>query len=293
MLSSLRSCRGGPKLWGKKRWTKDAIFCFRRVESSAAPPSQRFKAKQDRWITPTMVLIGAIPVFAFYLGTWQVERLKWKVALVDELEEKLQREPISLPKRVNLSAVPDFAYRKVILKGRWDIEHAILLGPRVKDGANGYHLVVPLVRQDGSTVLVDRGFVKKELADAAKRHLENHEVQVFGMLRTSATRNYFTPDNHPEKGEWYWADVPAIAEHAGGDKAHVQPVLVEEIFEGHGGEQMSRLAQGIPIGRTPTVDVRNSHASYVVTWYSLSAFTAVMFIRLLLKKRAARMRVPR
>jgi len=193
----------------------------------------------------------------------------------------------------SLAAIPDFAFRKVILKGRWDPEHAMLLGPRVRDGTNGYHIVVPLIRSDGSTVLVDRGFVSKEMADQVKKHIEDGEVEVLGMLRTTHIRNSFTPDNHPEKGEWYWADIPAMAEYAGGEQAGVQPVFVEEIFEGHGGDASARLSRGIPVGRAPTVDVRNSHVSYIVTWYALSAFTSVMFVRLLMKQRQARIRLPR
>lgn len=184
----------------------------------------------------------------------------------------------------SLGALPDFTFRKVVLKGRWDTSHVMLLGPRVRDGTNGYHVVVPFIRSDGSTVLVDRGFVTKELAQNARRLLTNEqgEVEILGMLRTSQVRNYFTPDNHPEKGEWYWADIDAMASYAGGLEAGIQPVFVEEVFgthhhiactrqpnifpEGHGGEASSRLARGYPIGRSPTVDVRNSHVSYIVTW---------------------------
>jgi surfeit locus 1 family protein len=64
--------------------------------------------------------------------------------------------------------------------------------------------------------------------------LEEGEVEVLGMLRTSQKRNLFTPDNKPAEGEWYWTDIDRMAEHAGGEKAGVQPVLVEEIF----GEQL-------------------------------------------------------
>ena len=107
------------------------------------------------------------------------------------------------------------------------------------DGQNGHHLVEPLVRADGSTVLVDRGFVAKDtppdLSDAG-------EVQVLGMLRTGQVRNRFTPDNHPEKGEWYWADVDAIAEHAGGEGRGVQPVYVEEIFGARASSLLSPLS---------------------------------------------------
>ncbi len=59
-----------------------------------------YKPRRERFITPTMVLIGFIPIFTFALGTWQLGRLKWKVNLIDELEEKLQLPPLELPKRI-------------------------------------------------------------------------------------------------------------------------------------------------------------------------------------------------
>ena len=36
--------------------------------------------------------------------------------------------------------------------------------------------------------------------------------------------------------------------------------------EGHAGEAAIRLKEGIPIGKSPVVEMRNSHMSYVVTW---------------------------
>lgn len=105
----------------------------------------------------------------------------------------------------------------------------MLLGPRVRDGTHGYHVITPLVRTDGSTVLVDRGFISKDYADRYARD-EGGEVQVLGMLRTSHTRNSFTPDNQPGEGEWYWADIDSMAEFAGGEAAGVQPVFIEQIF---------------------------------------------------------------
>lgn len=132
----------------------------------------------------------------------------------------------------SLAALPDFSFRKVVLKGRWDNAHAILLGPRVRDGTIGYHLVVPFVRTDGSTVLVDRGFVSKDLAQTAKQNQSTvqGEVEILGMLRTAQPRNSFTPDNLPDEGKWYWADVDAMAAHAGGEASGVQPVFIEEVF---------------------------------------------------------------
>jgi surfeit locus 1 family protein len=131
----------------------------------------------------------------------------------------------------SLAVLPDFIYRKVLTRGKWDHEHEILLGPRVRDGTHGYHLITPLVRTDATTILVDRGFISPDFADKTKRIEEpDVDVEVKGMLRSSQARNSFTPENHPEKGEWFWVDIDAMAEFAGGEQAGVQPVLVEEIF---------------------------------------------------------------
>ncbi|KAG6332590.1 hypothetical protein ID866_6496 [Astraeus odoratus] len=198
------------------------------VHTEETASSSAYTARKDAWYSPAVLLLGFIPVFTFGLGTWQLQRLQWKVNLIDELEEKLQREPILLPRRINVSVIPEFVYRRVLLRGRWDHEHAMLLGPRVRGGVHGYHVITPLVRSEGSTVLVDRGFVPKDFLDNYNR--DDGEVEVQGMLRTSHTRNTFTPDNQPAEGKWFWADVDAMTQYAGGDAAGVQPVFIEQIF---------------------------------------------------------------
>jgi surfeit locus 1 family protein len=130
----------------------------------------------------------------------------------------------------SLTAVGDFTYRKVFMKGKWDHAHAMLFGPRVHEGTSGYHLVEPLIRTDGTTVLIDRGFISKDQVDHKTYLNDVDEVEVLGMLRTGHVRNSFTPENRPEEGKWYWSDIEAMTEYAGGEAASVQPVYIEEIF---------------------------------------------------------------
>lgn len=106
----------------------------------------------------------------------------------------------------------------------------MLLGPRVREGRNGVNVVTPLIREDGTTILVDRGFITSEVSKDYSFDRPEGEVEVFGMIRVSQPRNTFTPDNKPEQGEWYWTDVDGMAEYAGGERANVQPVLIEQIF---------------------------------------------------------------
>lgn len=243
------------------------------------------------------MLLGFMPIFTFALGTWQIQRLKWKVNLIDELSEKLQRLPMNLPRVINTEALSEFTFRKVTLKGRWDHAHTILIGPRVHDGTKGYHVITPFIRNDGSTVLVDRGFVSDDYADINRWRNQPHtssEVEVLGMIRTAQKRNRFTPNNNPAKDEWYWVDVDALVENAGGQAAGVQPVYIESIFDGHSGDAQLAISRGEPVGRAPTVELRNQHATYAITWYSLSIATTFMFVHLLRRRaKAPNARMPR
>lgn len=109
----------------------------------------------------------------------------------------------------------------------------MLLTPRVREGIHGAHVVTPLVRENGTTILVDRGFVSNDYASDMSFSKEEGEVEILGMLRTSQTRNNFTPDNLPEDRIWYWNDVESMAAYAGGEDANVQPVFVEKIFRAY------------------------------------------------------------
>ncbi len=54
-----------------------------------------------------------------------------------------------------------------------------------------------------------------------------------GLLTQGQEKPQFMPENKPEKGEWYWVDVNALAAaHAGGAGTGIQPVLIEALFGG-------------------------------------------------------------
>jgi surfeit locus 1 family protein len=122
----------------------------------------------------------------------------------------------------------DFDYRRVYTTGRFRHDQEMLVGPRMRDGEQGYLVVTPLERggDPATTVLVNRGWVSKKLADQRGRHpdsLPRGEVRVEGMLREPWKKNLFTPDNRPDKGEFYFPDVKQMAELTGS-----QPVWIEQ-----------------------------------------------------------------
>lgn len=173
-----------------------------------------------------LIAIALIPITAFALGTWQVFRLGWKTDLIARFEDRLVRPPLPLPPHIDTSAIKDFDYRKVYATGHFRHDQEMLIGPRIHDGTNGYLVVTPLEREgNGTTILVNRGWIPKKLRKQCDRKdgLPTEQVRVEGLLREPWSKNYFTPDNRPDLGEFYFPDVQQMAKLAGS-----QPVWVEE-----------------------------------------------------------------
>ncbi|TNY18406.1 SURF-family protein [Rhodotorula diobovata] len=245
--------------------------------ASSVPFSQT--ARDRLRARPFLLLVGLMPIFTFGLGCWQVKRLQWKLDLIDQLDRKLHQDPVRLPARIDTAAIPEFAWRKVFVTGTLDHEHSIELGPKTRDGQLGYHVFTPLVRGEGQdTIIVNRGFVKREYKEAESRpaSLTKEPVALVGMLREQEPRNSFTTVNEPDKGQWTFSDIDEIARFTG-----AEPVLVDQIYEDHPGKVDVFLREGIPVGRAANIELRNMHLTYAGTWFALSAATAFMFFRLM------------
>lgn len=167
-----------------------------------------------------------IPVTAFALGSWQVQRLDWKSKLIAKLEDRLVRDPLPLPPQIDPTVIKDFDYRRVYALGRFRHDQEMLIGPRLHDGKDGYLVVTPLEREGkGSTILVNRGWISKDFKDQKKRPdgIPQGDVLVEGLLREPWKKNMFTPDNNLQTKEFYFPDVVEMANITGS-----QPVWVEE-----------------------------------------------------------------
>ncbi|PFH62513.1 hypothetical protein XA68_13252 [Ophiocordyceps unilateralis] len=229
---------------------------------------------------PGIILLALIPITAFALGTWQVQRLRWKSDLIAKLEDRLVRQPLPLPPHVDPSAIDDFDYRRVVASGYFRHDQEMLIGPRLRDGQDGFLVITPLEREDASTVLVNRGWISKKRCHQRSRpeSLTTGLVTVEGLLRKPWKKNMFTPHNQPEKGMFHFPDVLQMAALTGS-----QPVWIESTSEHEFLKLVDLESRGIPIGRSAEVTLRNNHVQYIFTWYSLSLATSIMFYMLVKK----------
>ncbi|CAG7555002.1 unnamed protein product [Fusarium equiseti] len=222
---------------------------------------------------PGLIILAIIPVTAFILGTWQVQRLGWKSDLIAKFEDRLIRDPLPLPPTIDPDAIHDFDYRRVVARGHFRHDQEMLIGPRMRDGTDGYMVVTPLERENGTTILVNRGWIDKKHRDKRTRPdgLPTGEVTVEGLLREPWKKNMFTPENQPEKGMFYFPDVKQMAALTGS-----QPVWVEATMEPEFMQMVDWESRGIPYGRPAEVNLRNNHAQYIFTWYGLAFATSIM-----------------
>ncbi|ESZ89665.1 putative COX1 assembly protein Shy1 [Sclerotinia borealis F-4128] len=263
--------------------TYHRYFSSTRVKSRQAADDPNFTSILDnppnlvrtgRRHGPGLIVLALIPITAFALGTWQVQRLDWKSKLIAKFEDRLVRDPLPLPPHIDPSAIKEFDYRRIFARGHFRHDQEMLIGPRLHDGKDGYLVITPLERDGkGTSVLVNRGWIEKKHKKQASRPdgLPKGEVTVEGLLREPWKKNYFTPDNSPQTQEFYFPDVEQMAKLSGS-----QPVWVEETMEPDLLKAWDRAARGIPIGRPAEVNLRNNHSQYIFTWYALAAATSVM-----------------
>jgi surfeit locus 1 family protein len=103
-------------------------------------------------LVPTLLMCVAVAAFVA-LGRWQLGRAAERRAI---LEDFAADGPA-----VELRRLPDDAprYQRVAARGHYDPERQFLLDNRVYAGRPGVHVLTPLVLNDGSAVIVDRGWL--------------------------------------------------------------------------------------------------------------------------------------
>jgi surfeit locus 1 family protein len=216
-----------------------------------------------------LALCGLVLFVAFIgLGVWQLERRDWKLALIARVDERVHAAPVPAPGPQawpGVTAARD-EYRHVWLRGRLlnDRETAVYtatdLGP-------GYWILTPLERDDGTVVLVDRGFVPTGKRDPATRPQGQvaGEVTITGLLRISEPKGTFLRSNDPAQDRWYSRDVAAIAKAR--NLSDVAPYFVDADRTPNPG--------GLPVGGLTRVRFRNAHLQYALTWFAMALLVVI------------------
>lgn len=224
-------------------------------------PKQSPGHAASRWIFVAMSCV-AFCVFTA-LGVWQLHRLQWKLDLIERVESRIHAEPAALPPASEWSQVTAERdeYRHVQLEGHFIANHETRVQALTALGA-GFWVMSPFQLQDGSIVLVNRGFAPSP----DKGELPSSSAAVFaGLVRMSEPGGGFLRNNVPADDRWYSRDVAGIAAAKG--LVNLAPFFIDADAQGDGSPQWPR--GGLTVTR-----FSNNHLGYALTWFALALLSA-------------------
>jgi surfeit locus 1 family protein len=210
-----------------------------------------------------VLLVGGLTA----LAAWQMHRRVWKLDLMARVEARVHAAATPAPTRerwAEISAATD-EYRRVVASGTWLQDRSALV-QAVTELGGGYWVMTPLARDDGTTILVNRGFTRGEKRDAAASQTPRSTgpVTVTGLLRISEPGGAFLRANDPASDRWFSRDVAAIAAAHG--VAEAAPYFIDA--EREPGQS------GLPVAGLTVISFSNNHLVYALTWAVLAMMTA-------------------
>ncbi|WP_232631618.1 SURF1 family protein [Methylobacterium sp. Leaf118] len=240
--------------------------------SPSAIPAAGTPARWRRLLAPGLAA-GLCLAILLGLGVWQLARKGEKEALIARIIERSRAEPPAAPPPFAAWNPPADEFRRVRASGvfRHDKEtlvHGLAPGEPGR-ALQGFYVLTPLQRADGTTILVNRGFVPTELRNPRDRAAGQvaGETAVTGMLRGSEARTLFVPESDPARDTWFTRDIPAIGAARG--LSGLAPYLIEADATPNPG--------GWPRGGQLRVDLPNNHLQYAFTWFGIAGCLIAVF----------------
>ena len=192
------------------------------------------------------------------LGTWQIHRLQWKQNLINQINEGLNSTPLKYSKNIKNN------YQRVILQGKYDFENQIFLYSLNEKGQPGFDIITPFETTEEEYVLINRGWINKEMKNNSKINLVNKK-KIVGLLKKIEKKNIFKPDNDIKKNIWFFIDLNKIQEITGRNFINSIVFLEDKTIN-------------VPSPKKITIEVPNNHLKYAITWYSISISILFYFL---------------
>ncbi|MGB0099363.1 MAG: SURF1 family cytochrome oxidase biogenesis protein [Nocardioides sp.] len=200
-----------------------------------------------RWVLFALVVV-LLCYAAWWLGQWQFHRLEDRQAsnAVVRANEDKPPAPVADVLAPDAPVAQDDEWRQVTATGEYDADESVIVRYRTRDGASGIDVVVPLVTEDGTALLVDRGWLATENQGAGPAEVPPPpvgEVTVEGWVRADATGDSTTVEDHstraiasteigPAVGHPVYGGFVELDTEDGEPAAGLEPVELPELDNG-------------------------------------------------------------
>lgn len=225
----------------------------------------------QRIILPSFI---ALPILAVLLGlgSWQIQRLNWKLGVLAELQAAAARPPVA--------ATPDVPpFTRITATGRFRPGAEAIHGLEVRGTTLGGSLVAVLDREGAPPLLVERGWIPLEGG-----HVERPEgeVTVSGYARPTERHGLLSARDDAAGRRFYTFAVGDMAQALGVPAA--LPYALSVVLPRAGAAAPAGLGStpaawhgALPDPATGFPEPNNPHLGYAITWFGLAAAWVAIF----------------
>ncbi|KAA0181406.1 SURF1 family protein [Cupriavidus gilardii] len=253
---------------------------------------------------PTVAALLVIAV-TFALGNWQLGRAHDKIARAERLRALAEAPPLRIGTAPPPLPASDLVSRKVVVRGRFDPAHTVLLENRPhgngQDSRSGFLVLTPLRPDDAAgpngthagtgtgteaprAVLVLRGWLPRDAQDRtriAPFPTPEGTVTLQGVALADVPKVYQLGGADAQRGERIRQnlDLDAFAAELG---TPLQPFVLQQRSDTGDGLARDWASADLGVER---------HYGYAFQWYGLAALTLVLLLALTWR-RARRLAMP-
>ena len=235
--------------------------------------------RRPKWLIAGLVILALAALF-IRLGIWQLDRFEERRLQNATGQSRFEAEPVDLKSLLAESQdLETIRYRRVVLRGTWDLSEEVLIRSQVHLGMAGFHVVTPLVIDDDLAVLVNRGWVPLNMDQPpVSAEPDRGEVEVEGWVQLTQTRPALGPEDPPgERTVLSRIDIGRIVEQT---QHGLAPVYVVELGE-RGGDLP------VPV-QPPDFTDQGPHLGYAFQWFGFAVIVVVGFYFLLRRNGVSR-----
>lgn len=218
-----------------------------------------------------LLLAVVLATACTFLGRWQWNRHVNRDAAIAVVLANYDAAPVPLAELVpdvEDTVDPADVWRPVTVTGTYDADATVLLRNRPVNSQPGFHVLVPLVQDDGTALIVDRGWVAWDGDASGEVDVPappSGEVTVTARLR---------------------ADEPASTR--GAPAGQVQAINISQVIDAGGSDLAAYAMHGQMVTESPAATVAlgalphpstdpGSHLSYAFQWWTFGIGALVGF----------------
>ncbi len=222
-----------------------------------------------------LVVLILVVVFV-NLGFWQLRRLEERQLINTVGESRYEAPPVGVEMLLGATGddVGSLEFRRATATGVFQPEHEVLIRSQVYQGAAGFHVITPLLGEEGSAVLVDRGWVPLGMDDVpvVEAAPPEGEITIEGWVRPTQERQALGPVD-PGDGRLVAmnrVDIDRIQDQVPFD---LTPVYLSLLGEQETGQPI--------LASAPTFEDEGSHLAYAIQWFGFTVVGIVGYFMLI------------